>query len=149
MRSITPFLFAYGTLQKGYAPPEAMHLLKRLKKIGRGMARGQLFHLGDYPGAIFTDSNASAIVRGTVFRLPASPSQRRELLHQLDLYEEFNPADPQSGLFVRKRIPVTLKNNKRLTCWAYEYNADRSGARPIPSGAYKPSRPRHRRAAVG
>lgn len=146
---MTPFLFAYGTLQKKSAPSEVMHLVKGLKQVGRAAIKGELFDLGEYPGAAFGETYKSD-VKGTVFRLPQSHHARKDLLQRLDDYEGVNSVTPEAGLFIRKRMPVKLRNGKRLICWVYEYNADRPPDRIISSGVYaKPHDRRYPRTATG
>src|SRR5579871_961031 len=73
------YLFAYGTLQPGLAPPEIAPLVARLEPLGPGSIPGLLYDLGEYPGAIL-DPASPRTIWGTVFKLPADPT----LLVQLD-----------------------------------------------------------------
>jgi gamma-glutamylcyclotransferase (GGCT)/AIG2-like uncharacterized protein YtfP len=118
------FLFAYGTLQSGFAPPEVRGLMKYLNPVGKALAKGKLLDLGEYPGAIFED-DAPTAVQGTVYSLPASPKVTRDVLQKLDEYEGVNFNDPSASLFVRKKMPLALRSGQRLDCWVYEYAGDR------------------------
>ena len=119
------YLFAYGTLQPGWAPAAIRAETDRLLPVGRGVTAGTLYDLGEYPGARFDTSGA---VYGRVCELPTDPA----VLARLDLYEGV------PDLFLRRAVTVTLEDGRELTCWAYQYNQDLTGRRPIPSGTYVP-----------
>lgn len=122
------YLFAYGTLQPGQAPPEIAHAVGRLRLIGPGFVRGRLYRMGNYPAAVL--SNKGSLIHGQVFQL----ADDSELLARLDEYEGFNSNDPESSLFVRQERPVVLEKGKRkVTCWIYTYNRH-PGAAPRVAG---------------
>ena len=93
-------LFLYGTLRPELVPPRANPLTATLTPVGRGTIRGRLYDLGSYPGAVL-DAAADRIV-GQVCRLP---DEAAEALAALDRYEDYDPARPESSLYVR--VPVT------------------------------------------
>jgi len=118
-------LFAYGTLRQSnvqnHAPKEVASIVERLRPVGQGHVRGQLYDLGQYPAAIFRRS--SSIIEGEVYLLPNSAA-----LKALDKYEGFYPVHPDRSLFIRKKKLITLSaSGQKIFCWAYEYN------RPIPT----------------
>ena len=135
MTFMKSFLFAYGTLQPRHAPPEVHDALKALRPVGRAAAKGKVFDLGDYPGATFED-DAEGTVKGTVYRLPASLQQRQHVLLKLDEYEGVNSTQPERSLFIRRQLPVLLKNGRKINCWVYEYNGDEPQRPPIFDGRY-------------
>jgi len=116
-------LFAYGTLRQGTAPVEIAQAVARLRRVGSGVARGQLFDLGVYPGAVFAGAGVAAAARcgeiaGEIYEVPDSRTWG-----ELDGYEGFEPSDPAASLFVRRQIEVRLcESGERAICWAYEYN---------------------------
>ena len=111
------YLFVYGTLLPGRAPAGIAATVDRLKPAGDGFVRARLYDLGEYPGIVLDETGEK--IPGKIFRLPAEP----EVLKRLDEYEEFDAAQPEASLFVRKKWPVTKKNgNKKLICWVYVYN---------------------------
>jgi gamma-glutamylcyclotransferase (GGCT)/AIG2-like uncharacterized protein YtfP len=118
-------LFAYGTLRQGVAPAEIAHAVATLRRAGRGVARGRLFDLGAYPGAVFAAAGAVAEategcgqIAGEVYEV-TDPG----IWGELDRYEGFEPSDPAASLFTRRQIEVTLSDGgERAICWAYEYN---------------------------
>ena len=124
---MSEYLFTYGTLRPGRAPAEINAVMAKLRVVGAGRVRGLLYDLGAYPGAVLDP--AAAEFEGTVFELPDDP----EILHQLDAYEEFDPAAPQATLFVRELHAVTLDSGGTLMGWIYVYNRDPAGA-PIVAG---------------
>lgn len=129
------YLFAYGTLCPPFAPVEISSAVRRLRPVGPGVMRGKLYDLGEYPGAVL-DPKASSSISGELFQLPADPG----ILRQLDLYEGFNPQDPQQSLFVRQLRTATTSGGRRVRCWVYEYNGDPGSARLLTHGNYR----RHR-----
>ena len=129
-RSKNTYLFSYGTLIPGYAPPEVAPTVKRLRRVGRGIVRGRLYDLGDYPGAKLGRTNS--VIVGQVFELPNDP----EVLRRLDEYEGFDPAHPQSSLFVRRRWPVLLHDGSKAMCWIYVYNRSPGAAPSVSSGDF-------------
>ena len=126
------YLFAYGTLRPGLAPPSVRRLVARLRLIGPGSAPGRLYDLGAYPGAIFEPS-AECRVAGDVFELPADSLN---LLADLDAYEGYATDDAAGSLYLRIRLSVTLADGRAIDCWAYRYNREVGPARRIESGDY-------------
>ncbi len=94
--------------------------------------RGRLYDLGRYPGAI-SGSNTGGKIWGEVFRL----ADGRSVLKALDAYEGYSPAKPAECLFVRRRLPVTLADDRRIRCWVYLYGRDRGTAPLVPHGDYR------------
>ncbi len=129
---MSDFLFAYGTLQPDYSPPAIAHVVAKLELIGKGSARGVLYDLGGYPGAVL-DSHSKQTIHGVVFRLPEDATIWREL----DAYEDFDPASPETSPFIRVLHPVVLATGDTLQCWVYVYNRDPGSARILPEGTYR------------
>ncbi|HEX9003779.1 MAG TPA: gamma-glutamylcyclotransferase family protein, partial [Blastocatellia bacterium] len=65
---MSEYLFVYGTLQPAAAPPELKEIMDRWRKVGSGTVLGQLFDLGEYPGAVL-DANSTSRVIGDVYEL--------------------------------------------------------------------------------
>ena len=129
---MSAYLFAYGTLQPGLAPPDVALLVARLMPIGEGLARGVLYDLGRYASAIFDNASAFTIA-GTVFQLPEDP----EVLNALDVYEEFDPAAPESSPYQRILCPGELAAGGTLQCWVYAWKGDPAKAAIIPGGSFR------------
>jgi len=128
---MTRFLFIYGTLLPDHAPAEIAPAVRKLRRIARGKTPGQLYDLGDYPGAIFTLGPST--ISGEVYQLLGGMN----LLRRLDAYEEFDERHPPRSLFVRKKRPVRLEDGRRVLAWVYEYHRDPSSGTPIPHGDYR------------
>ena len=125
------YLFVYGTLAGENAPQEIVSTVKKLKCIGEGFIFGRLYDLGEYPGAVL-DGRPSNKIFGKIYELPTDP----ELLNRLDAYEEFDPRNPAESLFVRRQIPISRPNKKKVRGWVYEYNGDVKSRSLIRNGHY-------------
>ena len=132
-RDQTPseFLFAYGTLQPGFAPDEVADVVRDLVSVGTGSVPGTLYNLGSFPGAVL-EPNSSRRISGTVYRLPAGTP----ILFRLDEYEEYFPESPETSQFIRKVCSVQLRDGRKLDCWVYEYNGHPDHASIVENGTY-------------
>ena len=61
-------------------------------------------------------------------------------LKRLDEYEEFDAAQPDGSLFVRKQLPVTRSGNRTLACWVYVYNQHAAAVPAAAPGEFSRSR---------
>lgn len=120
-------LFVYGSLRRGERMFAELGLERALEYVCQGTIRGDLYDLGDYPGAVAADG----VVRGEVYRIK-DPA----ILHALDEYEEFDPGDPQGSLFVRQLIFVPEAG----PAWVYLYNGSSEDGRLISSGNWRKPR---------
>ena len=114
---MSQYLFVYGTLCRKAG--HAMHrlLVRHAEYVGEGHFTGQLFRVGQYPGAM-TSSDPNDKVFGELYRL-RSPQQ---LLPRLDAYEGCAPSDPPPYQFVRRRLRVQLDGGAEKTAWVYLLN---------------------------
>ena len=137
------YLFTYGTLQPGSAPAEIAGEVGRLRWVGRGFVRGHRYDLGDYPGAVLReDGNEDGeVIAGWICELPDDP----DVLDRLDKYEEFDPANLQGSLFVRKESTVTFDNGAKIRCWIYVYNRDPGASPSIAGDGFSKGRSRETR----
>jgi gamma-glutamylcyclotransferase (GGCT)/AIG2-like uncharacterized protein YtfP len=120
-------LFVYGTLRQGQAPPEIASAVAQLQPLGRGVARGRLYNLGAYPGALFASDPDASTIDGEVYAVP-----NEGVLQALDNYEGFAPDNPEESLFVRKQIEIRMTSTGETTpCWAYEYNQPVEFRQPV------------------
>ncbi len=124
------YLFSYGTLQPGLAPPEIEPLVRRFQLVGRGWVNGELYEFGHYPGAIL--GNTQAKIWGQIFRLPDD----RALISALDKYEEFDPLDIENSEFVRRTCEANLETGEAFQAWIYTYNRAVDKSRRILNGDF-------------
>jgi len=120
-------LLLYGTLRRGEPMFEQLGLSEALEFVGVAAFPGTLYDLGDYPGAVPGDG----LVAGELHRI-RDPA----ILAALDEYEEFDPANPTTSLFVRQRIFVPEVGE----AWTYLYNGSREHRRRIASGEWRKRR---------
>lgn len=128
------YLFVCGTLRRDVVPrvsSELAALMQQLPFIGFGTVRGQLFDLGEYPGAILGEDFGTKVV-GEVYELP----HPKEVLDVLDVYEGFIPGELEASLFARIKATVVLENGTTLDCWLYAYNDWVLNGRLIENGDY-------------
>lgn len=127
---MTDLLFVYGTLRSGYG---RHGVLRRLgaRYVGLGTVQGELFNLGDFPGALKSESVLPRIA-GEVYQL--RPAARA--FKVLDPVEGFRPMDPASSLFKREAAEIVFQDGRRAAAWVYWLNRLPWLATRIPSGDY-------------
>lgn len=128
---MSEYLFAYGTLLPGLAPEAMAGLVSRLTPVGEGFARGVLYDLGEYPGAVLEPLSDQRIF-GTVLRLPDDC----DVLRELDAYEGFEADCPEASLFVRAMGLVEMTGGGAVECWIYVYRGPVNGSRVFESGRF-------------
>jgi gamma-glutamylcyclotransferase (GGCT)/AIG2-like uncharacterized protein YtfP len=128
---MSDYLFVYGTLQAGFAPPEIAHVVEALKPVAKATVPGILYDLGEYPGAIL-DPSSKQTVSGMVLQLPDDA----RVLALIDKYEGFNPNSPEASQFVRVLENVALESGRQLECWTYVYNRDPESAPILQDGRF-------------
>jgi gamma-glutamylcyclotransferase (GGCT)/AIG2-like uncharacterized protein YtfP len=127
---MSDFVFFYGTLMSGFRRPGRARLDVALRLVGRGHIEAALFDMGLYPAAI---PAADSKVWGEVNEI----LDRDSVLATLDEIEGYNAHDPDSGLYVRRKAPVTLDDGTVKNAWVYFYNAPLGRAERIESGNYR------------
>ena len=128
-------LFLYGTLLTSEAPQEIASIVKRLRRLGSAQVRGRLYDFGEFPGAVL-DPSSRTLIYGELVVLPSD----ERLLEALDQYEEFDPLDPKSSLFIRRKVKVRMANGGSREGWIYVYNKHPGRAKLVRSGDYLRSR---------
>ena len=126
---MTDFVFFYGTLMSPFERTGRQQLTAILEPIGLGWIHAALFDLGIYPAAVPADD---ASVFGEVHRMIDAEA----VLAVLDEIEGYTPGSPDSSLYRRVDVPVTLEDGDVLRAWAYFYNAPLGKAERIVSGDY-------------
>lgn len=125
-----PRLFVYGTLKRGC---ERHDLLRRIgaRYLASGTIEGELYSLGDFPGAFprsgcAGQAGGSTTIPGELYRLPGS-----QALAVLDAYEGIRPG--HRSLYRRELSPVLLEGGGRVQAWVYWLERVPPGAIRIPS----------------
>ena len=122
-------MFFYGTLMAGFDRRRKAGIDDRLAYIGRGSIQAALFDLGLYPAAVPAPDRQ---VWGEVYEV----TDAETVLPALDTIEGFSPLQPDTSLYLRTRVDVTLPDGAKGQAWVYFYNAPLGRARRIPSGDY-------------
>ena len=110
---MSDLLFTYGLLMTGQSGFADLALHDKLTSLGRDSVSGRLYDCGGYPGLVLDDNGT---VHGEVFGLPDDDA----LWQILDRFEDYDSADPDGSLYIRKRVTTSSKRE----VWLYEYNAD-------------------------
>ena len=122
-------MFFYGTLMAGFDRRRKAGIDDKLAYIGRGSIKAALFDLGLYPAAVPAPDRQ---VWGEVYEV----TDAETVLPALDTIEGFSPSQPDTSLYLRTRVDVTLPDGARGPAWVYFYNAPLGRARRILSGDY-------------
>jgi gamma-glutamylcyclotransferase (GGCT)/AIG2-like uncharacterized protein YtfP len=122
-------VFVYGTLMGGFDRRKRAGIDTRMHFIGRGWIEAALFDLGIFPAAIPAPGGR---VWGEVYRVENDPS----VIAKLDEIEGYRPSEPDSSLYIRAQVGVTLDDGHQDVAWVYFYNAPLGRAERIASGDY-------------
>ena len=122
-------VFFYGTLMAGFDRRQQAGIEARLAYVGRGLVKAALFDLGLYPAAIPAPDGH---VWGEVYEV----TEPDTVLPALDEIEGYTPEQPDSSLYIRTLVEVTLPAGRRDQAWVYFYNAPLGQAPRISSGDY-------------
>jgi gamma-glutamylcyclotransferase (GGCT)/AIG2-like uncharacterized protein YtfP len=125
---VATLVFFYGTLMTGFDRRRRLGMDDQLVFRGRGWIQGALFDLGLYPAAV---PSPDGKVWGEVFEV----TDPAPVLAALDEIEGYDPGTPDTSLYVRRQVPVTLEGGS-AEAWAYFYNAPLGRAPRILSGDY-------------
>ncbi len=127
-------VFVYGTLRRGLP----LHKLLRrgsVRLLGRARIQGRLYDLGEFPGALPSQSPANEI-EGELYEF----TNGAQLLKELDEVEEYFPERPNESLFLRRLADVELESGKKVKAWVYYLAEKPANARLIPGGDYAEAR---------
>lgn len=109
------YFFAYGTLKDGFENPIKGELVNLLYNPVAGRMRGKLFLVAPwYPGAVDTPDDAT--IEGDLYQI----QDEKELFRILDPYEDFDPAHPETSLYIRTKRMVETVDGAR-EAWVYLY----------------------------
>lgn len=119
-------LFVYGALMQGC---EFHHYLQDATFAGKAWTEGTLVSLGRYSGLV----RGNGTVHGELYILNDPPAD----LDALDDLEEFNPASPDTSVYLREARTVHKDDGTTAVAWAYMYNRDVADAAVIPTGDWR------------
>lgn len=117
----------YGTLRRGGKRHDILRQLHAVY-VGKGSVAGELFDLGEYPGAVRSNATAAHVI-GEVYRLP----KLKAALTTLDEYEGVGVA---TSLYHREIAEVTRESGGHLKAWIYWLTQPPRHGRRIESGDY-------------
>lgn len=123
-------LFVYGTLMHGYDHPMAKLLSDSADYLGPASMPGRLYLIKHYPGLVEAEGPAERVF-GDLFRL----HRPRELIAQLDDYEDCGEGCAQPAPYRREILPVDLAG-EAVEAYVYIYNFDVSRLPRIASGRF-------------
>ena len=125
-------VFFYGTLITGARDDAVRRLVDTYCRIvGPAWLRGRLYDLGPYPGMVKPRPGKGDAVQGVIARL----MRPRLLLPALDAYEDYDPAAPGAGAYLRRRAVARLRpDDRHLPCWVYLLRRQPVRAAVIPDG---------------
>jgi pyruvate carboxylase len=116
VESRLPF-FVYGTLMFDSGQPNTHHWLGATERHEPAvLANACLFAFPSFPMMLLDDSSPSQ-VRGQVVWLQID--RYDEVLRSLDALEEFDPAQPDSSLYIRTRVNVQLQDGSTVEAFTY------------------------------
>jgi gamma-glutamylcyclotransferase (GGCT)/AIG2-like uncharacterized protein YtfP len=126
---VTDRIFVYGTLMAGFDRRRRAGIDTRMRFVGRGWIQAALYDLGLFPAAIPAPEGR---VAGELYEVTDDPS----VLAKLDEIEGFRPNEPDTSLYTRAQVPVTLEGGQQESAWVYFYNAPLGQGQLIESGDY-------------
>ena len=129
---VKTYLVLYGSLRAGQKAFEELGLSDQLAACGTCSFDGDLYDLGDFPGA----TAGKGRIKAEIFEVTDL-----SVLDTLDDYEEFDVNDPQNSLFVRRCVHIEEFGD----AWVYMYNGPKKHAERIASGDWV----EHHRARAG
>src|SRR5574339_636591 len=109
-------LFVYGTLRRGFNHPMARLLALHARYVGAGWLNGRLYHLGRYPGVIFSH-RPDDWVRGDLYEMNAPP----RLLSRLDRYEGVDTDRKRLAEYQRLIAEIRRGDGATQQAWVYCY----------------------------
>ena len=120
--------FFYGTLMAGSGNPVAKFVHGKLRVLGPAQTRGVLYGVPDpdewYPALL----PGEGIAQGMLYE--ACDSFTAADLARLDAFEDYDPARPQTSLYIREALVVTGADGVEDLAETYRF------AGPLPAGSH-------------
>ena len=127
---MSEYVFVYGSLKPGFGGEEAAKMVGLLRHVASAKVAGRLYDFGEYCGAIL-DEACGEFVKGELLEVPT-----QSVLRKLDQYEEYDPRESKTSLFVRQKVQARLQSGEIVPAWIYVYNGETGDAPIIESGEY-------------
>ena len=109
-------LFVYGSLMSAFNHEMHNFLKEKCVFLGRAKVSGELFDLGDYPGAIISQA-AHSFIQGELYQI-----QDLSIFEMLDIYEGCSLQDPLPYEYIRIVASVFMSDYASVDAWVYHYN---------------------------
>ena len=130
MLSISPYLFVYSSLRRGFQESAYTYLTRYFTYVSDAKIKGILSDFGDKPVATPTDGDS--FIKGELYKLNIDNASF--VFGQLDDYEGLHPEEGHSPLYRREIATVYAEDGTVGESWVYWYNGDISGRPVISSG---------------
>jgi pyruvate carboxylase len=127
----TYYLFVYGTLRTAMNNPLHKIIRGDVEWIGETEVQGELYDLGNYPGAVPSHDKAS-LITGEVLKIKSE----EKVLKILDEYEGLSQTDPGNTEFRRDEVNIKLPAGNEAKAWIYWYNFSTEGKERIAEKDY-------------
>jgi pyruvate carboxylase len=127
----TYYLFVYGTLRTAINNPLYQKIKDDVEWIGESEVQGELYDLGNYPGAVPSHDKAS-LITGEVLKI----KNEEKLLKILDEYEGLSQTNAGNTEFRRDEVNIKLPGGSEAKAWIYWYNFSTDGNRRIAEKDY-------------
>jgi gamma-glutamylcyclotransferase (GGCT)/AIG2-like uncharacterized protein YtfP len=126
------YLFVYGTLMKRYGENPFINEIEYFASFhSTAFTTGELYLIDYYPGLIKTKT--FELIYGELFTIHDS----KALFSILDPYEDYNPNNQSSSLYLREQIDIFTKTRQpALRAWTYIFNKPVDLLRQIESGDF-------------
>jgi len=124
------FLFVYGTLLDN-DNEFATYLRNNSILYSDGKIKGELYDIGEYPGAILSEE-ADKYIYGSILQI----NNPERVFKVIDGYEGFGSQELWPNEFVRILTDIDTASGP-VNCWIYLYNLPVNGLRVIEGGKYK------------
>lgn len=125
-------LFVYGSLRSGLLNPILSHISRYFVLDGMGAIQGELYDIGEYPGAI--PGTGDELIVGEVYHI-AHIEEFEQAMIALDDYEGLLVEPGEIPLFRREPEHILFQNSTVLA-WVYWYNHALTNEPRIESGDY-------------
>lgn len=127
---MTPYLFVYSSLRRGFQESAYTYLTRYFNYIADAKIKGILSDIGDK--SVATPSEEEFFIKGELYKLNIDNASF--IFGQLDDYEGLNPEEGHIPMYRREIATVYAEDGTQGEAWVYWYNGDVSGKPVISSG---------------